>query len=201
MAVQRIDDTEAARAPFMRHGVDSYAAVILGRDPLRLDLAAALLERSNSSSETPSEIAMRAPGVLIFDVDADGDLAAGRPNATMIRVSEHEATTRIRAALDAGAPVYVIRSVTADDLPPDEVPHVAGAEASLTRREIEVLNIVSEGRTNAEVAARLWVSEPTIKFHLSNIFRKLGVTNRTEAAHWAQLHVVEPIAARGGAGG
>lgn len=194
-----MDDTDAAQTPFMRHGVDSYAAVILGRDPLALDLAAVLLEQTMWDREAASETA-QAPGVLIFELDA-GDVAASRPNTKLVRVSENEATSRIRAAFEAGAPVYVIRPVTADDLPPDEMPDAPGAGASLTRREIEVLNIVSEGRTNAEVAARLWVSEPTIKFHLSNIFRKLGVTNRTEAAHWAQLHVVEPIAARGGAGG
>ena len=57
----------------------------------------------------------------------------------------------------------------------------------LTRREIEILQLVAEGHSNAGVAKLLWVTEQTVKFHLSNIYRKLGVANRTEASRWAQL--------------
>jgi DNA-binding NarL/FixJ family response regulator len=58
----------------------------------------------------------------------------------------------------------------------------------LTRRELEILRLVSEGHSNAELARQLWVTEQTIKFHLSNIYRKLDVSNRTEASRWAQLN-------------
>jgi DNA-binding NarL/FixJ family response regulator len=58
----------------------------------------------------------------------------------------------------------------------------------LTRRELEILRLAAAGRSNAELARRLWVTEQTVKFHLSNVYRKLSVANRTEAAHWAQLH-------------
>ncbi len=57
----------------------------------------------------------------------------------------------------------------------------------LTKRELEILRLVSDGASNADVARKLWVTEQTVKFHLSNIYRKLGVANRTEAARWAQL--------------
>jgi DNA-binding NarL/FixJ family response regulator len=56
----------------------------------------------------------------------------------------------------------------------------------LTSREREILQLVSEGHTNAELAHMLWVTEQTVKFHLSNIYRKLNVSNRTEASRWAQ---------------
>ena len=59
--------------------------------------------------------------------------------------------------------------------------------AHLTRREREILTHVSEGMANAEIARQLWVSEQTVKFHLSNIYRKLNVTNRTQASRWARL--------------
>lgn len=55
----------------------------------------------------------------------------------------------------------------------------------LTRREVEVLELVSRGMTNRAVARYLWVTSETVKFHLSNIYRKLGVSNRAEASQWA----------------
>lgn len=58
----------------------------------------------------------------------------------------------------------------------------------LTRREIEILRLVAEGHSNSQLAALLWVSEQTVKFHLSNIYRKLDVANRTEASRWAQIN-------------
>jgi DNA-binding CsgD family transcriptional regulator len=56
----------------------------------------------------------------------------------------------------------------------------------LTRRELEILRLVAEGHSNAQLARMLWVTEQTVKFHLSNIYRKLDVANRTEASRWAQ---------------
>jgi DNA-binding CsgD family transcriptional regulator len=58
----------------------------------------------------------------------------------------------------------------------------------LTTRELETLRWVAQGRTNAWIARKLWVTEQTVKFHLSNIYRKLGVANRTEASHYALVH-------------
>jgi DNA-binding NarL/FixJ family response regulator len=57
----------------------------------------------------------------------------------------------------------------------------------LTRRELEILQLVAEGLTNTQVARKLVVTEQTVKFHLSNIYRKLGAANRTEASRWAQV--------------
>ena len=58
----------------------------------------------------------------------------------------------------------------------------------LTRREREILTLVAEGHSNRELARMLWVTEQTVKFHLSNIYRKLDVANRTEASRWAHRH-------------
>jgi DNA-binding NarL/FixJ family response regulator len=55
----------------------------------------------------------------------------------------------------------------------------------LTKRETEILRLAADGRSSSNVAKLLWITEPTVKFHLSNIYRKLGVTNRTEASLWA----------------
>jgi DNA-binding CsgD family transcriptional regulator len=55
---------------------------------------------------------------------------------------------------------------------------------TLSQREDEVLALVAEGLTNAQVAQRLHVSANTVKFHLKNIYQQLNVTNRTEASRW-----------------
>ena len=54
--------------------------------------------------------------------------------------------------------------------------------------KLEILQLLAEGHSNADLAKMLWVTEQTVKFHLSNIYRKLGVANRTEASRWAQLN-------------
>ena len=53
---------------------------------------------------------------------------------------------------------------------------------TLSSRELEVLGMTARGRTNAQIAAQLGITTHAVKFHLSSIYRKLGVTNRTEAA-------------------
>jgi len=57
----------------------------------------------------------------------------------------------------------------------------------LTARELEILQLAASGNSNRRIAERLWVTEQTVKFHLSNVYRKLGVSNRTEASHLAHM--------------
>lgn len=64
----------------------------------------------------------------------------------------------------------------------------AAEESVLSARELEVLRLVAAGSTNSEIARKLWVTEQTVKFHLSNIYRKLEVGNRTEASHYAHVN-------------
>ena len=61
-------------------------------------------------------------------------------------------------------------------------------DSVLSGRELEVLRLVAAGSTNSEIASKLWVTEQTVKFHLSNIYRKLEVGNRTEASHYAHVN-------------
>ncbi|MDA3005084.1 MAG: response regulator transcription factor, partial [Actinomycetota bacterium] len=63
-----------------------------------------------------------------------------------------------------------------------------GSAGDLTAREREVLALASRGMSNVQIADSLFVTEQTVKFHLSNIYRKLGVHNRTEASHRASRH-------------
>jgi DNA-binding NarL/FixJ family response regulator len=121
----------------------------------------------------------------------------------------------IDAAFDAGALAYAVKTAHPDDVASTvrqtfdstiflansfstngrgngSAPHVPdGVEADkvdLTRREREILALVAEGHSNRELARMLWVTEQTVKFHLSNIYRKLDVANRTEASRWAHRH-------------
>ena len=137
------------------------------------------------------------------------------PGLRAIVLSAHTEPAFIDKALDAGAVAYVFKSAHPDDLasairqafthsvyfagsrpataPPR--PAVANTRVSeLTRREREILTLVAEGHSNAKLAKMLWVTEQTVKFHLSNVYRKLDVSNRTEAARWAQLHGLLPAA-------
>jgi DNA-binding NarL/FixJ family response regulator len=125
-------------------------------------------------------------------------------------LSMHQDADSIDSALAAGASAYVVKTAHPEDLAsavrqtfqhsvyvagrPNLVPaptptHAdANDEPGLTRREIEILRLVAEGHSNAQLARMLWVTEQTVKFHLSNIYRKLEVANRTEASRWAQLN-------------
>jgi DNA-binding CsgD family transcriptional regulator len=72
---------------------------------------------------------------------------------------------------------------------PDDDGRRSGRCDSLSRREVEVLEMTSRGLTNREIAVRLQVTSHAVKFHLSSIFRKLGVRNRTEATSVYQRSV------------
>jgi DNA-binding NarL/FixJ family response regulator len=136
------------------------------------------------------------------------------PELRAVIWSGQRETESIDAALLAGASAYVVESARPDDIagairqvfetsvyiPTREsirpVVPPPPTSARLTRRELEILELVAEGKSNSDVAKELWVTEPTVKFHLSNIYRKLGVTNRTEAARRARVHGLLDAAGR-----
>jgi DNA-binding NarL/FixJ family response regulator len=124
----------------------------------------------------------------------------------VIVLSPNAEPGRVNAILAAGAFAYVLKSAEADDLAAairqtsahtlhlPTLPTAGNDQAAspvaagLTPRELEVLQLVAEGHSNAQLARLLWVTEQTVKFHLSNIYRKLEIANRTEASRWAQTH-------------
>jgi DNA-binding NarL/FixJ family response regulator len=67
-------------------------------------------------------------------------------------------------------------------------PAATREDCPLTEREKEILALAAEGHTNQRIARQLWVTEQTVKFHLSNTYRKLGVANRTEATRYAYMN-------------
>jgi DNA-binding CsgD family transcriptional regulator len=84
--------------------------------------------------------------------------------------------------------VFTADSDLAAAVEPVAAPARKERPGGLTKRELEILKLVAEGHSNAGLARMLWVTEQTVKFHLSNVYRKLDVSNRTEASRWAQLN-------------
>jgi DNA-binding NarL/FixJ family response regulator len=129
------------------------------------------------------------------------------PDVRCVVLSEVDDPREREQAFSAGANVFCVKRAEPDDLlaairqsfdhsiyfarnepaPTSELAVRRGETLSeLTKREIEILRLVAEGHSNSQLARMLWVTEQTVKFHLSNIYRKLNVANRTEASRWAQ---------------
>lgn len=152
------------------------------------------------------------PDVVLMDVSMPGlsgiestrQICANRKGASVIMLSAATDRERVLAALDAGAVGYLVKdadpTVLIDglhaaangDAPLDARAarivlegRTRQAETALTSREQEVLRLVGEGLANKAIARRLTISEKTVKAHLTRIFSELGVTDRTQAALWA----------------
>jgi DNA-binding NarL/FixJ family response regulator len=120
-------------------------------------------------------------------------LREGYPEIRVVILSAFTDPERIEAAFAEGASGYIVKGVDAKDLQDalrqmlirtirTPVGLIPGATAGLTKREITILTLIGSGASNRKVATELHVTEQTVKFHLTNIYRKLGVSNRTEAA-------------------
>jgi DNA-binding NarL/FixJ family response regulator len=194
------------------------AAVIADTHPLSLDTLGRVVEqlgmeivaRATKISELADLVEDHHPDLLVFGIDAvDAEveqlLRAVRrrhPSVRLVVIAEDNPWSAERA-LAAGAHAYCSRAVSGDDLvyairqsfersihlrPPGGPASEEMESSGLTRREVETLQLVAEGHTNKQIAAMLWLTEHTVKFHLSNIYRKLGIASRAEARRWADRH-------------
>jgi DNA-binding NarL/FixJ family response regulator len=124
------------------------------------------------------------------------------PEVKVVVLSAFSDPEHIQAAFQRGATAYVVKSVNPIDLPSalrqaleetvyqgvrviGDVGAVNGEGLGLTERELSMLKALARGLSNQAISKEFWVTEQTVKFHLSNIYRKLGVANRTEAARFA----------------
>ena len=135
------------------------------------------------------------------------------PGLKAVAVSTVDDSEAIRTVLQSGVWAYVLKQADPEDIAvavrqafshsihfahtlergntvnATAAPQSNGAGLSvLTRRELEILSLVTEGKSNSAMARELWVTEQTVKFHLSNVYRKLDVANRTAASRWAHEH-------------
>jgi DNA-binding NarL/FixJ family response regulator len=142
------------------------------------------------------------------------------PDVPVIMLSTYENAPYVKRALADGAAGYLLKDATPEDLSQAINVAMSGSgnvlsprviqnlfedqessnasngrrsEYSLTQREHDILALLAEGRSNREIAGALYLSEKTVKAHLAAIFRKLGVTNRTQAAMMAVQMGVGPV--------
>lgn len=191
ITVMLVDDHAVVR--------DGLTAIISSQDDMKV-VAAAATARAGLEA-----VAQHQPQIVLMDLrlpQMDGLTAVSVlrerfPHVAVLMLSSADGDKAIEASLAAGAMGYVLKSAPASELLQAIrlvaagrkyiSPGAAAALASrvlspdLTSREVEVLEGVSEGQSNADIATSLGVAEKTVKNHLSNVFAKLGATDRTHA--------------------
>ena len=147
------------------------------------------------------------PDLCLLDVrmpELDGLACVERirresPSTRVVMLSAFSETERADEALARGADAYITKSVDPLELP-DALRRVHRGESfqlgvadaataqddlGLTEREVAVLDALARGLSNGAISRELWITEQTVKFHLTNVYRKLGVGSRTEAVRYA----------------
>ena len=171
---------------------------------------------ASGGEEAVDLAAEHKPDVVLMDLempDLDGIEATRRIRAAdsdvnVVVLTAFSDRSRILDAIDAGAVGYLLKDAEPDELirglqaaargesplAPKAAQALVAARAEqqgdpeLTPREQEVLALLADGLPNKLIARRLDISEKTVKAHLTNIFQRIGVTDRTQAALWAQRH-------------
>ncbi len=182
--------------PLMREGITA----VIRHEPDML-----VVGESSTGREALEGFRSSSPDITLMDlrlpdmsgIDALIAIRAESPKARIIMLTTFEGDAEIRRALQAGAQGYMLKS-----MPPKKLVEVirkvhAGlkyipteiaaqlaehmGEEALTKREIDVLEKIANGRRNREIAELLFISEETVKGHVKHIMEKLGASDRTEA--------------------
>jgi DNA-binding NarL/FixJ family response regulator len=177
-----------------------------------------LVGAAANGDEAVSLAAERSPDVVLMDlempvldgIEATRRIRAAQPEVAVVVLTSFSDRERILSALDAGAAGYLLKDAEPDALARaidaaarGEAPldpkaarallsarRSSGPTEALSGREREVLAMVAEGLPNKIIAQQLAISEKTVKAHLTSVYRQIGVTDRTQAALWAQRHGV-----------
>jgi DNA-binding NarL/FixJ family response regulator len=179
-----------------------------------------LVGTAGDGEEAVDRVRDLEPDVVLMDLDmpkVDGIEAtrrvlADRPGTAVLVLTSFSDRPRILGALEAGACGYLLKDVASDEvaegiraaargespLDPRAARTILTARAepdplsSLSAREREVLGLLLDGLPNKLIARRLEISEKTVKSHLTRIFREIGVSDRTQAALWAERQGLAP---------
>jgi DNA-binding NarL/FixJ family response regulator len=168
-----------------------------------------IVDTTIDASKVLPLVAEHRPDVVLLDVlmpQIDGVAVLERirarfPKVKVVLLSAAEDESLVTRARERGASAFVHKQIDPQELAPilrqalesDEFQSIGigadtselAAEAGMTKKEQLVLDALARGLSNQQIAQELWVTEQTVKFHLSNIYRKLEVRNRTEAAQHA----------------
>ena len=178
-----------------------------------------LVGLASDGAEAVAKAGELRPDVILMDlsmpvldgIEATRQIVAGHPEVQVIALTSFSDNRRILDALRAGATGYLLKHAGPDELldairaahgggaPLDpkaarallDAQRVLRPTQELSTREVEVLRLVVAGLANKQIARRLAISERTVKAHLTSVFQRLGVTDRTQAALWAQEHLPE----------
>lgn len=193
--------------PLVRSGL---AALLESADGMTVVGQAADGEQAvrESARHRPDVVLMDLSMPVLDGVAATRVVLAADPTVRVVVLSSFSDRTRVREAIAAGASGYVLKDssptevvaavrAAADGYAPLDprvaaalLPAAAGDPATrLSERETEVLRLVREGLANKQIARALGIAERTVKVHLGNVFRVIGVGDRTSAALWARDHL------------
>lgn len=213
----RTGDTETVvlleRSPFWREAVSGIVEDVGFSRVLATDSAAEALALIEEDSPSLFLYGLaESPGDPVWGVYLER-LHARFPELKIIVLSTVEDEDAIATALRSGAAGYVVRRAAPDDLRSairqalnptvyhaepavSARPTEEGAAGSLTRREMEVLSLVAEGRSNAEIGEALGISAVTVKGHLWRTYRRVGAKNRADAVTRARASGLLPDPSR-----
>jgi len=210
--------TEPENGPVRVVLVDDHAVVRTGLAQLLTGAGDIdVVGQAGGGAEALEVVRRTRPAVVVMDLQMPGvdGVAATRSilaedlGAEVVVLTSFSDNARIVAALDAGAVGYLLKDADPEDLIEGiravsrggsplhpkvarqllTARQAAPATVDLTPREREVLDLVREGLANKQVARRLGISERTVKAHLTSVFQRIGVTDRTQAALWAERHL------------
>jgi DNA-binding NarL/FixJ family response regulator len=195
---------------------DDHPLILAGvRRVLERSPGIEVIGEAQSASQLMQLIERRRPNVVLTDLRMPGvsgaecieEIRENWPEVKVVVLSASEDRVSIDSALSAGASAFVLKSGLVSDLPSiirlaaggqvfhapsvhAAAPGLAAAEDGprLTEREQAILEAAADGLTTSAISRKLWVSEHTVKFHLTNIYRKLGVSNRAGAVRHAVAH-------------
>ena len=170
--------------------VDDHAVVRAG---LRQLMATAddieVVGEAEDGATAVAAVSELTPDVVLMDlsmpgvdgVEATRRIKESHPLVHVVVLTSFSDQTRILSALETGADGYLLLSARS----------LGGQAATMSARERQVLRLVVDGLANKQIARRLDISERTVKAHLTNVFQRIGVRDRTQAALWAREHLAD----------
>ncbi|HEX4679780.1 MAG TPA: response regulator transcription factor [Gaiellaceae bacterium] len=197
---------------------DDHPLFLVGvRATLEADGGFEVVGEAHSGPEVLPLAGRSQPDVVLLDIVMPGIDGLGcldrlrdrYPEIIVVMFADVADPGQINAAFVRGAKGFIVKSVRVADFSvairqiiegtayqalgmPVLSPETVASDAGLTTRELEILRRLIHGLSNKDIAAELSIAEQTVKFHLTSLYRKLGIRSRTQAARWAHENGIHP---------